>query len=65
MHAASVIEYEKSYTNLAGFFFDGFTKLLKPALVVLVFIQLFLLVSSTTSKSSMILGRRRASMFSN
>jgi hypothetical protein len=41
MHAASVIEYEKSYTNLAGFFFDGFKKLLKPALLVLVFILMF------------------------
>lgn len=42
MHAGSVIEYEKNYTNLAEFFFDGMKKLLKPFLLVLVFMLLFI-----------------------
>lgn len=41
MHAASIIEYEKSYTNLPQFFFDGVKKLLKPALLVLTFMAFF------------------------
>lgn len=41
MHAASIIEYEKSYTNLAEFFLEGMKKLLRPALLVIVFMALF------------------------
>jgi hypothetical protein len=41
MHAASIIEYEKSYTNLPQFFLDGVKKLLQPALLVLSFMLLF------------------------
>ncbi len=41
MHAASILEYEKEYTKLPGFFLDGIKKLLKPALLVLCFMALF------------------------
>lgn len=41
MHAASIIEYDKSYTNLAEFFLGGMKRLLRPALLVLVFMALF------------------------
>jgi hypothetical protein len=41
MHAASILEYEKSYTKLPEFFLDGMKRLLKPALLVLAFMALF------------------------
>jgi hypothetical protein len=41
MHAASIIEYDKSHIKLTGFLIDGLKKLWKPALTILSFMLLF------------------------
>ena len=41
MHAASILEYEKTETRLPEFFLEGMKKLLRPALLVLAFMACF------------------------